>query len=272
MANSNYRSRSWIVLPDCQVKPGVNTDHLEHAGKYIADKRPDVLVNLGDFGDMPSLSSYDRGKKSFEGRRYKADIEAVRAGMARLMQPIKDLNKKLAASKEALYKPRMVLTLGNHEERILRAIEDDAKLDGTIGISDLGYEEAGWEVYEFLQPVEIDGILLSHYFPRSASGAVTQTKNGAPNARTQLQREGGSCIAGHRQGLEVWCQPLRGKMQWGIIAGSFYSHNEQYLSAQGNLHWRGIIVLHEVSNGSFDPTFVSINYLKRRYGSPTKKA
>lgn len=257
MGSSLYKSKTHIVIPDCQVKPGVNTDHLEHAGKYIADKRPEVVICLGDFGDMSSLSSYDRGKKSFEGRRYKLDIEAIRVGMARLMKPIRLVKN---------YNPNLVLTLGNHEDRITRAIEEDAKLDGTIGLQDLGYEEFGWKVYPFLEPVEVDGIMYCHFFPRAGSGAVVQTKRGAPSAKAQLIREGGSCTAGHQQGLDVACMPLRGRMQWGLIAGSFYSHSENYLSAQGNCHWRGIIVKHEVKMGSYDPLLVSLDYLRRRYG------
>ena len=53
------------VIPDCQIKEGVPTEHLEWAGQYIADKKPDVIVNIGDFWDMPSLSSYDKGRKDF---------------------------------------------------------------------------------------------------------------------------------------------------------------------------------------------------------------
>jgi len=45
-------------------------DHLTWAGQYAVDKKPDVIVHIGDHWDMPSLSHYDKGTKSFEGRRY----------------------------------------------------------------------------------------------------------------------------------------------------------------------------------------------------------
>ena len=35
----------------------------------------DKVICMGDFASMDSMSSYDRKKKSFEGRRYKKDIE-----------------------------------------------------------------------------------------------------------------------------------------------------------------------------------------------------
>ena len=65
-----------LVIPDVQIKPGQDLSFLRVIGEYIVEKQPDVIVCLGDFADMPSLSSYDVGKKSFEGRRYKDDIKA----------------------------------------------------------------------------------------------------------------------------------------------------------------------------------------------------
>jgi len=239
-----------------QCKPGVPLEQCRWIGEYIAHRQPDVVICMGDWWDMPSLSSYDAGKKSFEGRMYKADIQVGRHAMDLLEAPIKRLRKQ----------PRRIFLYGNHEERILRAVEGDRKLEGTIGYHDFRLEETGWETHEFLKPVLIDGINYCHFFPRAASGAVMQTKRGAPNAKAQLIREGRSCTAGHQQGLDVATMPLGGRMQWGLIAGSAYQHEESYLSPQGNQHWRGIVVKHEVKDGSYDPMFVSLDYLRRRYG------
>ena len=104
-----------FILPDVQAKPGVDLSHLAHIGQYIVDKKPDVIVCIGDFCDMPSLSSYDKGKQCFEGRRYKADIAAGREAMDLLLGPMKEYNKKAAMNHKERYKPRMVMTLGNHE-------------------------------------------------------------------------------------------------------------------------------------------------------------
>ena len=58
-----------MIIPDTQVKPGSSFEHLKWAGQYAVEKKPDVIVHIGDHWDMPSLSSWDVGKKSFEGRR-----------------------------------------------------------------------------------------------------------------------------------------------------------------------------------------------------------
>lgn len=250
-----------LIIPDVQVRPGDNTDFLERIGNYIVEKQPDVLVQIGDFADMASLSSYDIGKKSFEGRRYKADVEASRMAMSRLLSPVEKFNQQQRRNSKKQYKPRMILTLGNHEDRIDRAINSDPKLDGTLGISDLGYESFGWETHPFLEVVTVDGIAYSHYFVTGVAGRP------ASSATVLLNRKHMSCIAGHQQGRQVaYGYRADGKRITSIIAGSCYEHNEDYLGPQGNKHWRGLIVLHEVVDGEFDEMFVSLDYLNRRYG------
>ena len=56
-----------LIIPDVQHKPGCTTDHLSWAGQYAVDMLPDTIVIIGDWWDMESLSSYDKGQKSFEG-------------------------------------------------------------------------------------------------------------------------------------------------------------------------------------------------------------
>jgi hypothetical protein len=43
-----------------------------------------------------------------------------------------------------------------------------------------------------------------------------------------------------------------------------YSHSESYKGYQGNHHWRGIIMLHDVQDGNFNPMFIDLEFLKRR--------
>ena len=209
---------------------------------------------------MPSLSSYDVGKKSFEGKRYLKDVEAAHDAMHALLNPLWDYNFNARATKHKQYKPRMVLTLGNHEERINRAVENDAKLEGVLSIDHLAYEEVGWEVHPFLEVVVIDGIAYSHYFTSGALGRP------CPSAQVMLTKKHMSCIAGHQQGLQIAMgHRADGSAITAIIAGSCYEHDEVYMGPQGNNHFRGIVVLHDVNNGSFDPMFVSLKYLKEKY-------
>lgn len=242
--------RKHIAIPDCQVRPGIDLSYLTWIGKYVADQKPDVLVCLGDFADMPSLSSYDRGKRCFEGRRYKEDIIAAKMAMCNLVEPF-----------AADLPGEMHLTLGNHEARISRAIDDDAKLEGTLSLLDLSYEQFGWTVHDFLKPVVIDGVCYCHYL---TSGPMGRPIN---SAAAILSKRHQTAVVGHLQGRSVaYAQRADGSHMTAIIAGSAYPHEEDYLGPQQNKHWRGIIVLHEVHDGQFDESFVSLNYLKKKYG------
>ena len=246
------------VIPDTQVKPGVDLTYLSKIGEYIVEKQPDVIVHLGDHWDMPSLSSYDIGKKSFEGRRYKKDIEAGNAGMDELLYPIKSYNKRAAANHKPRYRPEMHFLMGNHENRINRAVNNDAKLEGTIGVEDCYLDD--WNVHDFLEVVIIGGVAFSHYFVTGIAGRPAATAN------AQLNKKHQSCIAGHQQGLQIaTAHRADGQRLTSIIAGSCYEHDENYLGAQGNKHWRGMLMLHEVNDGQFDLMPVSLDYINKKY-------
>ena len=94
-------SRTHLIIPDVQAKEGVDISHLEWIGRWAAEKKPDVIVCLGDFADMPSLSSHDiKGSKYFEGLRYKTDIQVAKDAMQILLKPLKDLQSKQRKNKE----------------------------------------------------------------------------------------------------------------------------------------------------------------------------
>ena len=236
----NYNTH--LIIPDTQIRPDDDLSFLLWIGKYIVHKQPDVVVCLGDFADMHSLSSYDHGKKAGEGARYQLDINAAKNGMAHLLRPMVAYNRQQARNKKAQYKPRMVLTLGNHENRINRYVNDYPQLADYLSTDNLGYQDYGWEVYPFLETVEIDGITYSHFFPRGPNGRVMQTHRGSPSARAQVQRNGGSCTAGHLQGIDFSILNTGYGMRYGLIAGSCYLHDEDYLSPQETEYWRGIIM------------------------------
>ena len=250
-----------LVIPDVQVKPGNDFKFLTTIGNYIVEKKPDIIVNLGDFADMPSLSSYDVGKKAFEGRRYKTDVETVHTAMEALLEPLERFNERARTQHRERYNPRRVLCLGNHEARIERAVENDAKLEGVLSSDDLKYREYGWEVYPFLDVVVINNIAFSHYFTTGVMGRP------CTSAQMMLTKKHMSCIAGHQQGLQfATSYRADGRRITSIIAGSCYEHNEDYMGPQGNHHYRGIVMLNDVTpDGEFDIMPVSLRYLRNKY-------
>ena len=97
-----------FVIPDTQCKPGGDFTHLRGAGMYIIDKKPDRIIHIGDHWDMPSFSSYDKGRKRAEGQRYSLDIQAGNEGMDVLMAPIDEYNRKQKKNGKKQYKPDQV--------------------------------------------------------------------------------------------------------------------------------------------------------------------
>jgi len=249
-----------LVIPDVQAKPGHDFTYLTNIGKYLVEKKPDKVICLGDFADMPSLSSYDVGKKSFEGKRYVKDIDASHEAMKALLTPLWDFNERVRRNKEKQYKPEMHMTLGNHDQRINRATNDSPQLEGVLSIDDLNYEGFGWTVYPFLDVVVIDGIAYSHYFTTGVMGRPVST------ASACLSKKHMSCIQGHQQGLQIHsAYKADGTQITSIIAGSCYEHDEDYMSSQGNKHWRGFLMLNDVHDGEFDVMPVSLKYINKRY-------
>lgn len=251
-----------LVIPDTQVTPDTPTDHLRWIGLYILEKKPDKIIHLGDHWDMQSLSSYDKGKLAMEGRRYKADVQAGNTGLRMLDEPTVDANRK----RKKAYEPEKHLLRGNHEYRIERAIEENPQLEGLIGYHDLNTRD--WEVHDFLEVVEIDGISYSHYFANPMSG-----KPYGGQAHTRIKTIGTSFTMGHQQTLDTAIRYLpNGDQQRALIAGACYLHDEDYKGPQGNSHWRGIVMCHGVHNGEYDIMEVSLDFLCRKYeGVPVKE-
>lgn len=240
------------VIPDTQIRPGVPLEHLTWCGEYLARKQPDVIIHIGDAADMPSLSMHEGpGHISFEGVRYKKDIDSVRRGMEMLTSPL---------VKTGGWNPVRLILYGNHEDRITRAIRRDPKLEGLIQLADLEYELLGWKTVPFLQPISINGVAFCHYFP---SGVLGRPITAAKSILTKLHM---SAYAGHQQGRDIaYSKRADGKDLTAIISGSFYQHHEDYLSPFTNQHWRGMYILHEVRDGSFDEMAVSMDYLRRKF-------
>jgi len=246
-----------LFIPDTQIQPGVRITHLWALSNYIAHWQPEVIIIAGDWYDMKSLCVYDRDLAGVSQRRYQQDINAGNAGIDALMNPWFKLKD---------YKPRLVYTMGNHEERAQRLTDMQPQLRGAIEMPGAYARARGWEVHPYLAPVVIDGIAYAHLFVKGANGRVVNKKFGAANARTQVLREMRSCTSGHKPGLDVHIQPIGVGSLRGVIAGSFYQHEEEYMSLQGTTYWRGVLMKHEVHRGDYSLMEVSLKYLLRKWG------
>lgn len=247
-----------FVIGDTQCKQGIDLEYLHWVGNYIAEKRPDIIVHIGDHYDMASLSTYDKGQLSAEGRRVVEDIRAGDEGIEILEKYINRVPN---------YRPRKVVTLGNHEERIDRFVQYNPEFEGLIGTDKLAFSKHGWEVYPFLTPAEICGINFVHFVQNGMTG-----KPLGGTVMTRLKNVGESFVMGHQQVLDHCLRylPLSGRAQIGVIIGACYDHDEGYKGVQGNHHFRGCVMLYECSQGFGLVKPVSLSHMKEIYERGTK--
>lgn len=253
-SRSKIQSRTHLVIPDTQVEPGRPIDHLDWIGRYRQERYAGqqlTTVHLGDHWNMGSLSSYDRkGGTAMEGRRVHEDLSSGNEAFGLLDGPATNAQRR---------KWDDHFLVGNHEHRITRAAEQDAALDGLFTLDSL--DTLDWWRHDFLDPVDLDGVIYSHYFYNPNTG---RPYAGA-NLETRLKTIGHSFTMGHQQGLKWGRIETLAGARLGLVAGSCYLHDEPYLGPQGNTGWCGIIVCNNVEAGSYDPMFVSLDYLCRRY-------
>ncbi len=252
MSKKTGNKNEHIMIPDTQLRAGVAYDHIVACGNYICDKRPETIVVIGDWWDLPSLNGYEKpGSAYFEGVSFAEDIEFPNHVMSEFLRPIDKMKVKG-------YRPRFVFTEGNHEYRLQRLIDSDpVKYRGVYSREMFNLKH--FEVHPFLDIVTIDGIMYSHYFcnPQSLLRGVLGGQ--MDNRLNKLKR---SFTQGHQQAHITGSQFLPdGSRIRGLVSGAFYQHEEEYQGPQGQNYWRGVSYKHEVRDGNYDLMEVSLQYL-----------
>jgi len=253
-----------LVIPDCHARPDVSNERFDWLGELIVDRQPDTVIQIGDFADMKSLCSYENKTLSSEGRRYTEDIDAANDALDRLMAPLLEYNNKRKWSKHKQYWPRLLFLEGNHGWRIERARQEDPRMADTIGIHDIKFKKHGWEVYRYQHPVVIDGVMYSHNFPAGNGRPIS----GKHLAHSLIAKHHMSCTQGHTHFRDLHEEVAgSGQRIIGLVAGCYFDHVEEYAGPLMNEGWwRGVVLKHDVDEGEYEPEFISLDYIRRKYG------
>ena len=252
-------SKTHLVIPDPHAHPDFGNERFDWLAKLIIDIKPDVVINMGDHFDMPSLSGYDKGTKGFEGRRFVKDIASGIEAHERMWEPVKRTKKKL---------PYRVVLEGNHEQRLKRAVNSAPELDGAISFSqyqfDLWYDDV--VEYDGGTPgvINIDGINYAHFF---ISGVMGRPISGEHPAYSLLSKQYVSCTAGHLHTTDYCVRhTAQGKTIHGLVAGVYQDYTSGWAGKANELWWRGVVVKRCVDAGTYDPEWISIDRLRQEYG------
>jgi hypothetical protein len=249
-----------LVVPDSHAHPDHDNDRFDWLGALIADVKPDVLIHIGDSADMPSLSTYDKGKRSFQGRNYKADINSHLDSQERMFAPIKKLKKKL---------PRTVFCVGNHEHRISRAIDLSPELDGTISLKDLDLKTYYDDIVDYNGGtpgvISIDGISYAHYF---VGGIAGRPLGGIHAGYAIATKKFSSATCGHSHLFDTsWHVDLAGNPVIGTVVGCYQDYTNDWAGEVGNLWNRGVCIKRNVENGGYDLQYIRLDSLRKEYGN-----
>jgi hypothetical protein len=255
-----------IVVPDAHFDPNEGgLDRARLLGSFIEahasscrkhGHAPPIVVCLGDWADMASLSSYDKGKGSHEGRRYLADVAAANEALALVSDQL---------CQETYDSVRRVMVLGNHEARVSRAANDNAEFSGLLSLDHFHFRDHGWEVVPYRATVTVQGIVFSHYF---ASGVMGRPISGVNPARAMVGKLHESCVAGHNHGLYFYRSvSASGRAINGLVAGCFFEHQHAFAGPQANAHyWRGLVVLRGARAGDYSLDLWSFDRLRKALG------
>lgn len=256
-----------VWIGDSHARPGVSNRRYTWLGKLIVDLKPDVVVDMGDWTDVPSLSSYDgsaltghnRPTKNFEGRRYLDDIAAGVEARDRV---------HVELQKAARKRPRRLHIGGNHDtDRITRAVNMVPELEGVISKKDQQLDKYGWEDMGFLNAVDVGGFHVQHYF---TSGLLGRPIGGDHLAANILSKNFHSGVQGHTHLFDMAKRTgIDGRKLFAFSCGCFldpkqvegYAGPAQKLWDLGILHMRG--VENGVPTGGF--AWIPITEIERAY-------
>ena len=246
-------SKRILVLPDSHAHPSYSNERFVWAGKLIHDIKPDVVVNIGDMFDFPSLCFHSKPME-LEGARYEADVNAGLDAQEKLFNEVRKHKKKL---------PRFVFCLGNHDIRPDRWVAENPLFEGKISLKDLQLSSFPWnDVVPFLEPIEIQGIDFVHYV---TSGLMGRPVGGQHPAWTIIKKRNKSTVVGHSHVTDFKIDMTPGRSLMGLACGSYVDYRAGYAGPANDMWSRGVAILDNAEDGLYDFQWLSMPKIKAEY-------
>lgn len=262
-----------VIIPDRHLYEGTNHRRNDALGNFIADRRPDYIVDLGDIGDYQCLRRQAsrasiKAEALYDLRdQTDRDIEQVNEGIRRQFKPVLDLIEHQRHHKKRMYQFEAFLTKGNHDKRL-----DDMEAKYFVGEFALTkkIDYGLYQVTSYQENIEFEGITVSHNF-----GRFNDRISEEPTSTAQIRNTvNSSCITGHTHVAEASLRrAYTGKPSFVLQGGFFvdptefedvfaYEDDPRYK----NNWWNGITYLYGLDGtGYFEPEFIGFDRLLREY-------
>lgn len=256
-------TRTTVVFSCAHTSPEVSNKRFDWLGSFLFDLKPDMVIDLGDGADMKSLNSFDeRYPKEIVNNNYARDINHYNEAQDRVRLKFRKNKKK---------RPYWVGMEGNHENRIKKAIAHNPRIEGKeYGVSFGHLQTDHWfdDYHEYHNSApaisDYDGVSYAHYF---GSGNYGTAVSGVHHAYSLLQLRNHSSTCGHSHKRDVYFKDSAHPVPiLGLVAGCFKGGEETWAGQANNDWWKGLVVKREVSNGFYEPEFVSMKQLEKAYG------
>jgi len=262
-----------LLIPDGHVNADQDLSRFDALGNLILDRKPDVIVQLGDFLSLSSLSHWDMSKRlKMEGRRYRADIEAGQEALTKIFKPTLDYQRKwtgywkLGSSK--MYRPDVKWLLGNHEQWLTNYVMQNPELEGHMDVvADLRVAEllpeCTLQVVKYKEYVEVSDIMFTHA-PIAGNGQAVSGKYALARASDLTSK---SIVFGHCHRWEALNIHRHGSGQLIqlLTAGCFFDAPDEYADGCTQNYWKGVTMLDVWGTGRFDTEQISLERMYRSY-------
>lgn len=145
--------RRVVVIGDMHLHPGMDFDHMRWIGRYIAEAKPDNVVQIGDCFDMSSCEFHSPPGSASQIHR-PSFSEEIEAGE----EAFDIYHSEIPAGQI----PHDV-TLGNHEFRVWRLEELAPNLAGTLTLRlEQFFLRYRWRITPYRQWLFMEGVGFSH--------------------------------------------------------------------------------------------------------------
>jgi hypothetical protein len=242
---------SVIVLPDMQV-PYEDKVTMKAVEAYMATKRWDEYINLGDFVDLDCISSHNKvNLRAVEGKVVSKDYKAANVILDRHQNIVRSNNPDA----------RFVLLEGNHEYRAERYIDEHPQMRGLMEVEvGLKLEERGFKYVRCYQKGELYKLGKAYFH----HGLYCNQSH----AKSMVDRFGVNIFYGHVH--DVMCHP---KVMWGkdktIVGqsmGCLCDYEQGYIK-QNPTNWQQAFgEFHFFDNGDF--SYYVTRVIDNRFISP----
>lgn len=255
-----------LILPigDAHISAEDDLERFKYLSKFIVDKKPDVIVFMGDFLTMDALNFFDKDKrKKLEGKRYKKEIDKGNEALDIIFFDLLELQEKLRQQKLKIYKPEIYFLEGNHSFRVKRYLEIDPTFEGLIGIEqDLKLKERNIKFIPYREYLDLNGIAFTH-IPFNKCKEIS----GVNITRKISQVLYTSCVFAHVHSMEYESFKRHGQkdLQQILSVGCYFEKHEDYVHGRITEYWKGLVLLDSFKSGRFDIQTFSLETLKRKY-------